>query len=289
MSLTDQQIEQRRKGIGSSDAPAVLGVDPYRGPGDVYLEKRLELAPISTEAIRSGDRLEPILIKYAEEVLGKKIVASVRVASDDGVNAANLDGMVEYDPINEVLTEIVEAKTTGLVDGWGDPKELNTVPDKVLIQTHHQFYVTGAVVAWVPVILARFGLKFEMHRVERDDELAAMVGRRCVDFWRNHVETGVEPGEAPKLDALTRVKRVPGKVVAIDGDLLVAYRAANEIAKGAKKMADQAKAELLASIGDGDGGRSDAGCFTYLEYQRKGYAVKPSSYRQMKEVKGELT
>lgn len=32
-------LEQRRKGIGGSDAPVIMGVNPWRSPMDLWLEK----------------------------------------------------------------------------------------------------------------------------------------------------------------------------------------------------------------------------------------------------------
>ena len=65
--LTDAQRAARRHGLGGSDVAAVLGLDPWRSPLDVYVDKvegsqRTENAPMQW-----GNRLEaPIADAYAE-------------------------------------------------------------------------------------------------------------------------------------------------------------------------------------------------------------------------------
>ena len=43
--LTQEQQARRLSGLGASEVPAVLGLDPYRSPLDVYLEKTGVLPP----------------------------------------------------------------------------------------------------------------------------------------------------------------------------------------------------------------------------------------------------
>ena len=40
MSLTAEQIAARKHGIGSSDAPTVAGVNPYKTALELFFEKR---------------------------------------------------------------------------------------------------------------------------------------------------------------------------------------------------------------------------------------------------------
>lgn len=42
LSHSKEWHEERKKGIGGSDAAAVLGMDPYRSPLAVYYDKILE-------------------------------------------------------------------------------------------------------------------------------------------------------------------------------------------------------------------------------------------------------
>ncbi len=57
---TQEWLDWRKLGIGSSDAPAIMGCDPYRKRGDVLLEK-LGQAPDTkvNDAMRLGTKWEP--------------------------------------------------------------------------------------------------------------------------------------------------------------------------------------------------------------------------------------
>ncbi len=39
MSLTPEQLEARKQGIGGSDAPVVAGLSPWKSPLTLYYEK----------------------------------------------------------------------------------------------------------------------------------------------------------------------------------------------------------------------------------------------------------
>lgn len=281
MPLTQDQLIARRSKVGSSDAAAILGVDPYRTPRDVWMEKtaKVELQEIDNEAIRIGNEAEPMLLRMLAQdhkLDDDALVTGITFTHEDGINASNPDGVIQptADP-----TEIVEAKSTGL-DGWGDdPDVVNDVPPKVLIQIHHQFYCTGAIVCHVPVLIGRFGLKFRVYRVERDDDLAKNIGERCLHWWAEHVEADVEPSGELHLDVAKRIKRTEGKSIPISTLLVSTWQIDRDTRLAAEKAEKNSLADLLAVLGDAEVGECDAGKFTYRLQQRKGYVVKDSSYR----------
>ena len=67
-------LNARRGGIGGSDAPAILGLDRYRSPFDVYADK-LGLKPEQedNEAMRQGRDLEQYVAERFMEATGKKV------------------------------------------------------------------------------------------------------------------------------------------------------------------------------------------------------------------------
>lgn len=273
MPLTPDQIAARRHLLGASEIPAVLGVDPHRSPVDVYLSKVEDLGDFTNPAIEAGNRLEPVLLAYAEEHVGRPL-ADRGVLHVKGLLGATLDGDFGGG-------EIVEAKTTGIVDDWGD-EGTDQVPDRVLAQVHHQFYVTGAVVAWVPVILARFSLKFAMYRVERNNDLCEMVAAKGIEFMEQHVAKRKPPVGIPSLEILKRIRREPGTWADVPDDLVAAWIEAREAEKAAGQRRDEAQAAVLAALGSCDGGRCGQGELTYMLTQRKGYTVAASEYRTLR-------
>lgn len=289
--ITVEQRELRKKYIGSSDAPAILGVDPHRSAYDVWLEKTGQADGFEGNADTDrGNLLEPVLLAWAENKLSAALLRDQFIVHEDGVLAANCDGIqpkIHVGPLPPPLTEpfVVEAKTGTNADEWGEPGS-DEVPDRVLIQTHHQMYVAGPDyrVAWVPVLLPVFGrFDFRLYKVERNDELADVVAQRGVMFWREHVEPRIPPnGCLPSLEVLKRVRREPNKSVPVADELVDRLIVARADMKQAADEVEAAQVALLTALADAEGGTYSRGVCTYLETKRKGYTVEPSTFRSLK-------
>ncbi len=285
MTLTAEQRETRRHHIGSSDAAAICGLDPYKSPADVYTEKILETDDITgNEAIDIGNRLEPILLEWAAEQLDRALDCNVIRIHENEILAANLDAL-----LNDA--EHIEAKTTGITEGWGDPDVPNDVPEKVLVQTHHQFACAGTRIAYVPVLIGSFGLHFRMYRVERNEDVVEAVTDRCVKFWSDHVEKRIAPPDSlPSLEVAKRIRRVANKIVTPSevpnlDQLVREYEDASADLKGNKKHQEQCKAALLTAMGDAEELRCDAGVYTYFEQSRKEFVSKATTFRVLRAAK----
>ena len=297
MPLTTEQLVARRSKVGSSDAAAILGVNEFRTERDVWMEKtgRVEPAVLDNEKIRIGNAAEPMLLAMLEEDLNLdngQLVVGKTFIHKDRINASNPDGVILGEGVDaktlspdaiEMMsmcpTEIVEAKSTGL-DGWGkDVDVVNDVPAMVLIQIHHQFYCTGAKVCYVPVLLGRFGLKFSVYRVERDDELAKAIGQKCAVWWGTYVQDDKEPDGTLNLEVAKRIIRLEGKKIQVSTQLVADWQKDRDVRLEAEKVEKAALANLLAVLGDAEIGECDIGNFTYREQSRKGYVVKPTTFR----------
>lgn len=286
--LTEEQREERRKYVGSSDAAAICGVDPHQNAHDVYLQKVFDHDPITNEAIEIGNALEDDLIEFAERHLNLKIHTGLPpVIGPCGIIAANLDGYLGGDVSCRDISAIVEAKTTGL-DGFGDDELVpNMVPTKVIIQTAAAFHCCPhAKVAWVPVMIAKFrGLHWALYCVERDDRVVAKVARACHNFWVDHVLKKVPPPDMPPhLDVVKRVKRVANKRVPVPDNLIMALAEVRDAKGRMGKAEEPIKAALLARMEDAEeayGMDNPSLSVTNFEVTRRGYTVKPYSYRSL--------
>ena len=63
--LTLEQKSELNKGIGASEAAAVLGIDPYTTPYELWMLKtgRMEKDVSNKEAVIMGNMLEPVIAK----------------------------------------------------------------------------------------------------------------------------------------------------------------------------------------------------------------------------------
>ncbi|MEM8873830.1 MAG: YqaJ viral recombinase family protein [Planctomycetota bacterium] len=259
--------------IGASDTAAVLGMSPWRSPGDVYLEKsgRLEPRDTGNVATTRGNLLEPAVLAWAEAELGTPITNRQRFVTcpDHPHIAATLDGITG--------DALVEVKTSAKPSEWGDAGT-DEIPDHYKLQVQHQLRVAGAQLAYVPVLLAASGIGFDfrMYRVERDDELAEYVVAEAARFWREHVQADVAPDNfEPSLDVAKRMRREPGKTVEMPDLAVAAYLQAQRRVKSANADLDRIKAELLVALDDGEAADTPAGHrVTYMEQTRKSLDAK---------------
>lgn len=262
--ITPEQREQRRLTIGSSDSPAIVGVDPWRTAGDVYWEKIAGSDDEPTGPMRVGNIMEPVLLRLAEDRLGR-VVAPDICLPPRGVLAANLDGLSG--------DTVVECKYVGptAANYWGEP-DTDDVPEHVQVQVQHQLYVADKPEALIPVAIVRpmVGLVFEFFHLTRDEALGAMLAQAAEAFWANHVAVQVPPPDSrPSLDILKRLRREPASLIPLGDDALAAWMALEEAKDDAAKALsrkDDAMAVVLELLGTNEAGRFEDGrMLTYSE------------------------
>jgi putative phage-type endonuclease len=286
MSITAEQRAERRKYLGSSDAAAILGLDPFMAPSDVYLSKVYDVMEEERpcEAIVVGHALESALLSWASEKLGVPVHPGKTKYHSNGIMIANLDGEVGDDTI-------VECKTAGILnrfaplEEWGDA-ESDRIPEKYFVQCQHQAAVVGPHVKTIHVPALIGGRGLQMFHVTRDDELIGMLEEKEVAWWKKHIEQKLQPNDAaPCMDIIKRIRREPNKTVQVETSLFANWIETKEILSVATKKADDAKALLVASLGDAEAGECELGMVTYFEQSRKGFEVAPTTFRVLRQKK----
>lgn len=199
----EEWLQQRRRGIGGSDAAAVLGLSKWSTPLQVYYQKLGEAPPIpESEPMRWGKLLEPVLRQEYADQTGREILMTDGVITSEQhpFMLASLDGFTRDD-------RIVELKTARSGDGWGDAND--DIPTEYLIQVQHYMAVTGYEVADVAVLIG--GSDFRIYEVPADKDLQTMMIEREAQFWqRVEQERPPEPVSVADLMAFYAVK--PGNV-----------------------------------------------------------------------------
>lgn len=127
----------RQGGIGSSDAPIIMGVSPYKTALELYEEKVSEdLKETGNSFITDlGQRMEPRIRALYEMYSGKDFPAECVESADFPFLRASLDGRASDG-------EIIEIKLLGLADWTG--AKAGVVPLKHWPQVQHQLLVSGA-------------------------------------------------------------------------------------------------------------------------------------------------
>lgn len=162
--LTDKQKAEREASLGSSDAPIVAGVSPYKSPLELYYQLHGELPRYTdeeTQAQRIGSKLEPMIAELAAEDLGLKIRRSAtRRHPTHSFMVANLDFEIVNNPKGPGVLEIKNR---------GASKPFDTLPDDIALQVAQQLAVTQR--DWgIVAVLFGFG-NLKTYEVQRDKEL----------------------------------------------------------------------------------------------------------------------
>lgn len=186
----------RQTGVGGSDVAALLGMDPHRGPLHVWLDKtgqaREDRDARLVRAARRGHRLEGLVAEFFAEESGLTVLDSPGTLQhvEHAHWIANPDRLVAAPGGGHDAFGIWEGKTrtwrSARLEGWhGDQ-----APDRPAIQAHWYLTVTGYRVGYVAGLIDD---DLEWFRLERDDELCALLADAVDRFWHDHVLTGIPP------------------------------------------------------------------------------------------------
>ena len=190
----DEWLEVRKTGIGSSDAAAAVGLNPYQSQLELWLVKTRrddglpKVDPHDEESpIYWGNILEPIVAAHYTRRTGNRVRKINAVLQHPDPNTAWMLANIDREVIGASDVQILECKTAGINGArlWKDG-----VPEYVQLQVHHQLAVTGKQAADVAVLLG--GQHLEIHRIERDEALIRNLVQLEREFW-HFVETDTPP------------------------------------------------------------------------------------------------
>lgn len=211
MSLAVEQIEERKTGIGGSDAAAILGLSPWATPWDVWLEKIGQAASKrESEAMRWGTLLEPVIRAAYAEQMGVDVIEVTKtqrrpyqpwmLANLDGVVMPRVPGRRAITKVGN-LSELPGGQAWGLeikavserqAHEWCAPGT-DQVPVHYLLQCAHYMAVTRFSRWDVAVLIG--GQKLQVYHLERDLELEELLIEEERRFWFEHVLEQVPPVE----------------------------------------------------------------------------------------------
>jgi len=175
----------RKQGIGSSDAAAAVGLNPYKSQLELWLEKTgrdtslPKLDPNDEESPAYwGNILEPIVATHYTKRSGHRVRRVNAVLQHPDPKLPWMLANIDREVIGADDVQILECKTAG-INGARLWKE--GVPEYVQLQVMHQLAVTGKQAADVAVLLG--GQHLEIHRIERDESMIARLINLERLFW----------------------------------------------------------------------------------------------------------
>lgn len=192
-----QLVKESKTGLGGSDIAALFGKSPWKTLHEVYMAKvgltKPETAPELLVYQEIGLEVEPALTRmFLRRRPGKAVIEHPEFmrSEDHPWMIGHLDGIIcDLDGVQEGVLEIKTA-------GWGKSGDwglegTDEVPENYNLQVHHYMALTGLKYAEIAVLVG--GSDFKIYRVERNEELIAVLIAQGSYFWDTYVLPQVPP------------------------------------------------------------------------------------------------
>jgi putative phage-type endonuclease len=258
----------RRDGIGGSDIGAVAGLNPYRSPMDVYMEKLgLTDEREETDFLYWGKALEyPIADRYRKEhpefilMLAQEIQHDWRRGTPDRL--AFEMGRKSH---------LLEIKTVGwrVAHRWGEMKT-DQIPEEYLAQC--TWYLSLTELPFCDVAALIGGNEYREYRVMRNLELEARLIEIGERFWFENVQKQIPP---PPDSSETYRKMLAKIYPRVKRDLIIATPIMTDLALRLREVKSQIdiyesdktliENEIAAQITDAEGIAGAFGKIVWLE------------------------
>ena len=250
MNMTREEwLAERRKGLGGSDAAAVLGISPWTTAVQVWLDKTGRAADREeTEAMRIGTELEDFVARRYEQETGRTVRRFNKMLHK-GCLLGNFDRLVVPEGekvashLDEVRTDLLLECKTASRDWYGE------VPLYYQTQVQHYMGLEPKLQHADVAVLFLNHKHFEVMRVERDDEVIAAMQERLASWWDEYVLGDKMPPPVNEADCkLLWARSNPGKRVQASDEIVGKVQLFAD-AKAAEKAAKEAAGGLM---GDGE-------------------------------------
>lgn len=263
---SDEWALWREKGVGSSDAPAILGVSPWSTALQLWERKTGRREPQATNAaMQRGTDLEVYARREFEFEHGGDFPPACLIHPDYPFLKASLDGW------NPERRMVVEIKCPGRADR--DLALSGKVPPKYLPQVMHLLLVSGA----DRCLYVTYDPDAGCHTltVERDEPYIALLLEKEIAFWEC-VQSDTPP-EASEQDVVTREDE---DWEAAARDYRLAYQAAAEAEADVKHAR-----EVLLTLADGR--RCEGFGVKVTPYPRQGSVDYKAAGKELADILGE--
>jgi putative phage-type endonuclease len=175
----EEWLKLRKKGIGGSDAGAILGVNQYKSSLSIYLDKTSEdINDDENFRMKVGNKLKKFVAKEFTNATGKKVRAiNKMIVSDEYPFAiANIDRKI----VGEKSFLLCKVTNSFSKKDWN-----NNIPKNYEVQCQHYMGVTGATHCYIAVLIGNEELV--IHNIERDDIYIENLMKLEKEFWENNV------------------------------------------------------------------------------------------------------
>ena len=254
----EKWLKTRDLGIGGSDAAVIMGMNSYKSPYQLWMEKTGQVEPpdlSGNQYVYWGTKNEANIADWFQEETGKKVKRLGTLQSREyPFMLANVDRTV----IGENAG--LEIKTAGVSQAkkWkGDE-----IPDAYYCQCLHYLAVTGAARWYIAVLIG--GNEALYKTVERNEEDIKALIQAEADFW-HLVETNTPPpvdGSASCAAALSTQYKGgdPNYTILLPSDadgVIESLKNDRAIMDALRKQITEKENRLKALLGNAEEGTTD--------------------------------
>lgn len=236
-SYTEEEwLAWRRRGVGGSDAPVIMGLSPYKGWLTLYIEKTDRgLDPREpNEAAYWGQTLEEVVAREFEKRSGLRVTEPTSKLIQHPIFPWMLGTPDRYvtDQAGRTIG-ILECKTTA---ARRDTEWEDGPAPYAYCQLQHYLAVTGFQVGWIAVLIG--GQLYKHFEVPRDQDYIDELIAKETEFW-SHVEADTAPPADAKESTSAVInsrfaESVRDSSVELTGDALAAARRLRELGTSAR-------------------------------------------------------
>lgn len=239
---------ERRQYIGASEIAAVMGLDRWRTPLDVFQEKTGLVEPFTgNKHTERGNRLEAIAAELFTELTGQKLQRRNQAYT----HPAHPFIVGHIDRVFVGEKKLAEIKCPSIAAYRKYQRE--GLPESMVIQMQMYLGLTGYK-SGVWIVFCADAWDLATFEIEFDHAIYSAAVNAAFEFWTRNVATGT----APEIDAKTDVAiEASGSVTFRDDEAFIAksaaLREAIELERDAAELKEIAKKEFIECIEDAPG------------------------------------
>lgn len=232
---------ERQTGIGGTDVAAILGLDRYRTPLDVWYEK-VGIAPGETDSIyaEAGKRLEGVIARWWSDDTGLPIKRRRLIArhKDAQCLLGHTDRIIDTNPKG-----ILEIKNRS-ERAWQNWPEFSA-PAAEYYQVQHYLHIFSSKFKghyhWGEIAVLVGGNRLEKVPIELDPSYEEIM-EYLVEWWEKHVVAETPPEPVTEQDVKTLYPAAKGKEIEAADYTLDIYEKARGIKQIIERLQDKHEA-----------------------------------------------
>lgn len=252
----EEWLEVRKGGIGSSEVAAIVGLNPWETPYQLWRRKvGLDASKEETFAMKAGHYLEDAVAQFWADGTGQQVIKS---SAGDWIIRDNDRPFLQVSPDrtywiagmpkNNDNKGILECKTTQMsVDG-------DFLPKHWFCQLIYQLGVAGlqqGSLAWLTS-----GREFGYKDIKFVPDFYAWLVEEVERFWTDNIVGGQEPAPVSVQDTMLKFNRhTAGKTVEVGEDILEAYhelKGLKEEIAAIEKRKEELEGKIKMGFGDAE-------------------------------------